>query len=155
PDGERLAEAEHELAAERDEFGTRWGEGVGGGAAAEVRGELAALSSGVERGESEAQRLQQRFQGLTEKVERLAAEAQRLREDIAGAESSLPQQRDAVIAAEGARANAESRLADAEAALRAADAERHAWSARADALALALDDARARAGVERLVGVDG
>jgi chromosome segregation protein len=154
PDGERLAEAEGDLAAERAEFETRWGEGSSG-AAAEVRGELAALSSGLERGESEAQRLQQRFQGLTEKVERLAAEAQRLREEIAGAESALPRLRDDVAVAEGRRVNAESQLAAAEAALRAADAERHAWSARADALALALDEARARAGVERLAGVEG
>src|SRR2546430_11553084 len=31
----------------------------------------------------------------------------------------------------------------------------HSWAARADALALALDEARARAGAERLAGVGG
>ena len=35
------------------------------------------------------------------------------------------------------------------------DAEQHRWSARAEALAQALDEARARAGAERLAGVDG
>ena len=54
-----------------------------------------------------------------------------------------------------ARAAAERQLAAAEERLRAADAERHSWSARADALALALDAARARAGAEHLAGVDG
>src|SRR5690606_16437565 len=36
-----------------------------------------------------------------------------------------------------------------------AQAERHTWAARAEALALALDQARARAGAERLAGVEG
>ena len=40
----------------------------------------------------------------------------------------------------------------AEDARRTADADRHTWVARAEALALALDDARARAGTERLAG---
>src|SRR5207237_3953260 len=41
-------------------------------------------------------------------------------------------------------------LADAGNGLRDAEAERRSWSARADALAMALDEARARAGAERL-----
>jgi chromosome segregation protein len=157
PDAERLAEAEADLAAERAEFENRWGEGapVASGAAAEVRGELAALSSGLDRGESEAERLRQRFQNLTEKAQRLAGEAQRLREEIAGAEAAIGPLGDEVTAADGARQAAESALAAAEAALRAADAERHSWAARADALALALDQARARAGAERLAGIEG
>src|SRR5690606_30151784 len=40
-------------------------------------------------------------------------------------------------------------------ASRLAEAERHTWTARADALALALDQARAAAGAERLAAVDG
>ncbi|MCU1483425.1 MAG: smc [Actinomycetia bacterium] len=157
PDGERLADAETDLAAERSEFEQRWGDGVpvASGAAAEVRGELSALQSGVERGESEAQRLQQRFQGLTEKAQRLAAEAQRLREDTANAEAAVGPLGDELRSAESSRQHAESALATAEATLKGADAERHSWAARADALALALDDARARAGADRLAGVDG
>jgi chromosome segregation protein len=46
-------------------------------------------------------------------------------------------------------------VAEADAALREADGERHAWTARAEALALALDEARSRAGAERLASVDG
>ena len=157
PDGERLAEAEGVLASERSEFELHWGDGVplASGAAAEVRGELAALSSGVERGESEADRLRSRLQGLTEKAERLAGEAQRLRQEIGAAESAVGPLGDEVASTEAARMAAESALAAAEAALRAADADRHSWAARADALALALDEARARAGAERLAGVDG
>ena len=40
-------------------------------------------------------------------------------------------------------------------ALRSAEHDQHAWTARAEALALALDEARARAGAERLAGVAG
>jgi chromosome segregation protein len=157
PDGERLAEAESVLAAERADFEVRWGEGVpqASGAAAEVRGELAALTSGVDRSESEAGRLRQRLAGLTEKAERLAGEAQRLRQELADAESAVDPLGDELAGAESARAAAEAALAGAEAALRTADADRHSWAARAEALALALDEARARAGAERLAGIDG
>jgi chromosome segregation protein len=157
PDGARLAEAESALAHERADFEVRWGEGLpqSTAAAAEVRGELAALSSGVDRSESEAGRLRQRLAGLTDKAERLAGEAQRLRQEIAGAESRVGPLTDDLAGAESARTAADAALAGAEAALRTADAERHSWAARADALALALDEARARAGAERLVGIDG
>ena len=157
PDGERLLEAESVLASEKAEFEQRWGEGapVASGAAAEVRGELAALTSGVDRSESEAGRLRQRLAGLTEKAERLAGEAQRLRQEIAEAEAAVGPLAEDLAAAERARHAAEVALTGAEASLRTADAERHTWAARADALALALDEARARAGAERLAGVDG
>src|SRR5205085_3199911 len=60
-----------------------------------------------------------------------------------------------VTAAMAAREGAEAALAAAEAELREADADRRAWAARADALALALDEARARAGSARLAEVGG
>ena len=46
-------------------------------------------------------------------------------------------------------------IAGAEEARRTADAERQRWSARAEALSEALDEARARAGARRLASVDG
>src|SRR5205823_4155245 len=110
---------------------------------------------GVDRSESEAGRLRQRLAGLTEKAERLAGEAQRLRQEIAEAEAAVGPLADDLAAAERARSTAEGALTGAEASLRTADAERHSWAARADALALALDEARARAGAERLAGVGG
>src|SRR5689334_9636596 len=60
PEAERLAEAEADLAAERANYEVRWGEGVPAptGAAAEVRGELTALQSGIERVDLESSRLQ-------------------------------------------------------------------------------------------------
>src|SRR5690606_6127153 len=80
---------------------------------------------------------------------------ERLRAEVAAAEEREAPLVERLAEAEAARVAAEARVAEADAALRAADGERHAWTARAEALALALDEARARAGAERLTGVDG
>ena len=53
------------------------------------------------------------------------------------------------------RQSAEAALEDAEGEWRSAQADQHAWTARAEALALGLDEARARAGAERLAKVSG
>src|SRR5205085_7435707 len=84
PEAERLAEAETDLAAERANYEVRWGEGVPAptGAAAEVRGELTALQSGIDRVDLESSRLQSRLAALTEKVQRLGTEARRRREEL-------------------------------------------------------------------------
>ena len=71
---------------------------------------------------------------------------------VAGAEDAAEA---AVAGAEEACAAVEEVVATAEEADRAAQAERAQWEAKVEALSLALDDARTRAGVERLAGVDG
>jgi chromosome segregation protein len=60
-----------------------------------------------------------------------------------------------LVGAERRRAEAEEAADAAAAALRAAEREHHSWAARGEALALALDEARARAGAERLAEVRG
>jgi chromosome segregation protein len=157
PDAERLAEAESVLAGERAEFTSRYGDGVPtpSGAAAEVRGELAALETAARRVDTEADRLRSRLATLTEKAERLAGEAQRLRQELAQAEADEPGLDRGLMVAEGERVAADHAVQAAEEALRAADGERRAWTARAEALAQALDAARARAGADRLAGVEG
>ncbi|HEX4866326.1 MAG TPA: chromosome segregation protein SMC [Acidimicrobiales bacterium] len=157
PAAEELARAERALADARASYEERWAEGVPApsGRAAEARGELAALRKGVERGEAELTRARSRLASLEDKLERLAAEATRLQGEAAEAEAAQGPLVERLRAAEEARAAAEVQVADAEAALRAADADRHAWSARAEALSLALDQARTRAGAERLASVDG
>jgi chromosome segregation protein len=157
PDADRLLDAEASLAEERADFEVRWGEGApaASGAAAEVRGELAALASTADRGETEAGRLRQRLGSLTDKAERLAGEAQALREAIAEAEGFGPTLDNGLMVAEGERIAADHALESAEAALRSAEGEQKAWQARADALSMALDDARTRAGADRVAGLDG
>jgi chromosome segregation protein len=157
PQAEELARAEGALAEARTTYEQQWAEGVPApsGRAAEARGELAALRSGVERGAAELARSRARLATLEEKLERLAAEAGRLRTEAGEAEAAEGPLVERLQEAEHARAGAEAQVAEAESALRAADADRHAWTARAEALSLALDQARSRAGAERLASVSG
>ncbi|WP_334144002.1 chromosome segregation protein SMC [Rhabdothermincola sp.] len=152
-----LAEAEAALAAERAAFEQEWGDGVPApsGQAAEVRGELAALRAAVERAEADHARVQARLAALDDKQERLGAEAERLRAELAGAEQAELPLVESLDAAERARVEREASVAAAEDARRDAESELHAWQARAEALALALDEARSKAGAERLAGIDG
>ncbi|MCU1461003.1 MAG: smc, partial [Acidimicrobiales bacterium] len=161
PQAGELAEAEGELAAERAAFDGEWGAdgdlstGGASGAAAEVRGELAAVRTGVERGRTEVARLESRRSALAQKGALLAAEAERLRTQIAEAQAA----EEGLVPEVDAAATDATRLrdaqAEAEAVLREAEAEHRSWTARSEALAMALDEARARAGAERLAGVDG
>ncbi|MET0825956.1 MAG: AAA family ATPase, partial [Acidimicrobiales bacterium] len=125
------------------------------GRAAEARGELVARRGGIERDTSELNRLESRLAELAATAERLDADAEHRRlelERIVEAERPLI---DALEEAEHARSRVEHDLSRAEDALRRADAERHRWSARSEALALALEDARSRSGADHLTSVDG
>ena len=157
PQQEELTQAQTALTSARTSFDQDWSDGVQvpTGRAAEGRGELAALRSGVERGEEELSRATGRLAALEEKLARLAAEATRLRSEAESSERVEGPLVERLAAAERQRAAAEQQVADAEAVLRAADGDRHAWTARAEALSLALDQARSRAGAERLASVDG
>lgn len=157
PQLEALAEAEAALAAERAAFEQEWGDGVPApsGQAAEVRGELAALRAAVERAEAEQARVRARLAALDDKQRRLGAEADRLRAELAEAERAELPLVESLDAAERQRGDREARSAAAEEAHRAAESELHAWRARAEALALALDEARSKAGTERLAGIEG
>ena len=159
PMADEVAEAEAGLARERDDFAEQWGDdstgAQPGGEAAEVRGELAALRSSLERGRTEGSRLDGRLAALAQKDERLAQDEARHRDEELAARDAEPGLVATVDATAARRATTEQTLADAEAAQRAADAERQEWTARADALSMALDEVRARAGAERLADVDG
>lgn len=154
---EQVLAAEAALAAEREQFEQQWAAGVvaPSGQAAEVRGELSALRASVERGDAEAARVRSRLAALTDKADRLAAEATRLRGEVAAADAARADLLGTAAEATRRREAAELARRDADDQLRRAEAEQHAWAARAEALALALDQARARAGTERLAGVDG
>ncbi|MEY2454183.1 MAG: chromosome segregation protein [Acidimicrobiaceae bacterium] len=157
PDVDALARSERDLLVEREAFEARWAEGVmpPSSRAAEVRGELSALRSGVERGAGEITRVRQRLDALEQKAARLAEESDRLGREIAEAEEAESGLAAVFASAEAAHLAAVDIALVAEEARRSADAERHTWVARADALAQALDDARARAGAARLSEIDG
>ena len=157
PQGEALAAAEQALEEARERYELQWADGVAApsGRASEVRGELAALRQGVQRGEGEQARMQARIDVLTDKSARLAEDADRLRLEIGAAEQAELPLVESLDGAEQWRADAEAALAEAEAAHRTAESDHHSWLARVDALDLALDEARSRAGAERLADIDG
>ena len=157
PTADRLTAAERSLAADRETFAAEWADGVDApsGRAAEVRGELFAMRAAVERGRAEADRASARLVALSDKVLRLTGESERRQAEVAAAEAAAGPLAEQLAAAEttGTRANAA--LVEAEDAFRAAETERHAWTARVEALTLALEESRAGAGAERLAGIDG
>ena len=152
-----LEALEAELAVLRSDFAEEWGDGVPAptGEASGVRGELAALRSAIDRTGADRERLALRQSSLAERVERLAGEGSVASDALEQAQGEGPTLDSQVQNAAAARAAAEAALAAAEVAATDAETAASAWSARADALSLALDEARQRAGAERLAGLDG
>jgi chromosome segregation protein len=157
PQAEALHEAEAALAAARERFEQDWADGVvaPSGHAAEVRGELAALRSSALRAENERNRVQTRLAGLGETSAAAADEVARLGRELAEAEAARPPLAHAVDQARQARGEAEAALAALDEEVGEAQAEHRSWIARVDALSLALDQARSKAGAERLAAVEG
>ena len=121
-----------------------------------MRGELRSIRNAVERSESELRRATTDGEALRARLDQLAAEADRLRADCASAESvetplvaevEAGRDRRGVWPRSPSSAVTHARHDASEAASRA--------NARVEALQLALDAAHARAGAERLAGVDG
>jgi len=152
-----LAGAEERLAADWSGFEQEWGEGVPApaGEAAAMRSELSALRAARERSDNDREQLDRRRSAMQDRLDRLTAEAEAAVAAHAAAEESAPGARERLVAATTALQAAESALADAEQQARDGDAAHSAWTARVEALTLALDEARQRAGAQRLAGLDG
>jgi chromosome segregation protein len=123
--------------------------------AAEVRGELQAVRRAAQQAEQELARLAQRTVSATERITRAGEQMAAHR-----AELELLQGREEQLVAEVERVSVESaalaeQVAEVDQKLADALPEAARWSARADALTMALDAAHARAGAERLAGIDG
>ncbi|MFQ5557479.1 MAG: hypothetical protein ACE5GB_08250, partial [Acidimicrobiales bacterium] len=157
PEITRLVEAEARLVADRAHFEHEWGEGppVPPARAAEARGELGALRAAIDRGESEARRLSARIGDLTSLRHQLETPEEERRAELGVLHHEEEPLVLALETAETARDTARDSLATARSALAQAESEHLAWVARAEALTLALDDARARAGARHLVDVEG
>src|SRR5699024_7500565 len=87
--------------------------------------------------------------------DRAAAEVQRAVTELSNAERDEAGFPGRIAAAEEERRAMEGELEAAEAELRDAQADENRWRARSEALALALDQARAAAGAERLADIEG
>ncbi len=160
----QAADADHDIQVSETELARRWlsfeeewGEGVPAstGEASAQRSEKSALESAITRGEDDREELLRRKEAIRQRLDRLAAA-------LAVAESGKAEQSAAVPEL---RASADQHASDSVAAevslsaaaenARAAGAEHSGWQARVEALTLALDEARHRAGADRLADVDG
>jgi chromosome segregation protein len=161
PEVEALAEHEADLAAERNavtsepEPVAEVGRAEAATTAAEVRGELRTLRAAHERAVTEHQRLAPRLEDLRRRAERIAIDGEARRtecEQLEANESALVAR---VDAAQRRRIAADAEVEAAAASQREAQAELARWQTRADALAQALDSARAQAGAEQVAAIDG
>ncbi len=166
-----LDDTDERLNADRNDHEERWtvaepetGEsGESGPSAAGVRRELAAAQQAVDRARAEQRRVDDRARSLAVRGERTHADYQRAEgelerlntevERISASTADASQSPRAISAAQLVAADAA--LAVAEDRARSAEGEGRAWTARRDALAAALDEAHARAGAQRLAGLDG
>ena len=159
PEGLVLANDEAAFEGERTEAATLF-DGITSSAsaataAAEVRGELRTLRAALESTEVEHRRVVTRRDALGERDARLETEVENLRNELTRAQeaeeplvSEVAEAESARMAAEAAHEAAVAGRADAASALAR-------WQARVEALQLALDSARARAGAEKLRDVSG
>ncbi|MBI4883757.1 MAG: chromosome segregation protein SMC [Actinobacteria bacterium] len=124
-------------------------------AAAEVRGELRSMRSSLERAEVELRRHRTRLEALQQRAVRLDSESERLRLECDAAQQTEAELVDDVAAAEARRLSADAAYEAAVAGRQDAANEVSRWKARAEALHLALESARSRAGADHLAKVDG
>ncbi|HEX2784141.1 MAG TPA: chromosome segregation protein SMC [Ilumatobacteraceae bacterium] len=123
-------------------------------AAAEVRGELRSLRGGADRAAAELERFRTRYEMLRDRIGRLDADAESRRVDCEQAQVVEAGLVTDLEAAEARRRAAEVAHEAAAAARQASADDVSRWGARAEALNLALEGARARAGSAHLAGVE-
>ena len=124
-------------------------------AAAEVRGELRSVRTSLERARSERARADDRVARVRRQIDELLAEIERHRAECATSTETEEPLVAELEHAESAHAVATANKVEATDAHRAAADGVSRLRARVEALQMALDAARARAGAERLSGLDG
>jgi len=158
PEADELTAAEAELERDQAAF-TAQRPGGGGhdaaGRAAEVRGELGALRSTVQRGTAEEERLSARIGALDSDLADSEGRLGELQSGIASATEAEEGLVAALDAATAALEQVDSDVAAADGARNEARHELQSWRARAEALRLAIDDARSRSGLDELRDVGG
>jgi len=153
----RVAEAEAELANQRDIFDQSWGQQIDNVAdeIAKVRGELSAHTRNRQVLEAERSRLAAKSEELKTTMGATGPEADEIRQKMGQIEA---READLVARLEVVEAQRIDVTERHEAATTKLDASREAratWRARVEALTLALDEIRARSGAELLDDIDG
>jgi len=157
PQAADVEEAERVVRGDREHFAASL-DAEGPNAADElmaVRRELAARREALARAENELARAETRLTSLRDRLALIATERSSVGDDLLRAETHAPGLDDAATAAVHARVEAERALRTAEEDWRFTEGDAGRWRARAEALGLALEAARAKAGAERLRDVDG
>jgi len=157
PKSETLSALEEKLNEERTIFDQKWGDGipVSEGLASEVRGELSVLRSSVQELKSEHSRVTDRLSVLDASFMRLDTEAKKLRELLSEGDVVEEPLIAEVVEMESQAGRSVTDREQAWERLVAAEADLRTIRARVEALALALDEARSRAGVNHLADIEG
>ena len=169
-----LAEAETTAAALRDDLVTRKADekqlagdraaleeqaaqasSAPGNEAAEARGELAALQGAVNTGAREEERIRTRLDQLEQRHATLDSRIAEQRTELEALRAQHARVSAELTEAEQARTAAQEALDTETASHSEAEATQQRWLARAEALTLALHEARFRAGAERVAHVSG
>ena len=159
-DRRELAELQERLEADRGGFEAEFGDVPLLGAdevneAASARGELSALRSTIAVGESERDRLAQRLQGSEARIQQLADRADELRGEQVRSEAETAGLRQEHEEAEGAHGSAAAALDGAVEARATAEGDLRHWTARREALAMALEESARPVPEEALAAADG
>jgi chromosome segregation protein len=124
-------------------------------AIAEVRGELRSRQAAAERADADLRRSTERVAALTRRLDELVQEADEARHDCNAVELIETPLVEEIARAKARREEAEAEVESVERAHQDARERASSWTARVEALQLALDAAHARAGAERLAGTPG
>ncbi|MYB28901.1 MAG: chromosome segregation protein SMC [Acidimicrobiaceae bacterium] len=156
----RLEHLQERLEDDRAAFGDQWGDVVGfdvgvSSEAAEARGELSALQTTIEHSRSEQHRLTQRLEESERRLQGLAGRVDDRRDELDRSNQRIAVQRAEFTGAEAARADASHALEGAVAARAEAEGELRHWTARREALAMALEEAARGVPVDVQAATDG
>ncbi len=140
-----LAQMQERLEADRSAFDVEWGDAASLGAreaseAAAATGELSALRSAIALNESERSRLAQRLQDSEERTVEVAGRVDQLRGELVRSESEVAGFRGEHEEAGRAHEEAAAALEAAVEGRTAAEGDQRHWTARREALAMALEE---------------
>ena len=159
-DRSELAQMQEHLEADRSAFGVEWGD-LGSLAAQEVSeaaaaaGELSALRSAITLNESERSRLARRLQDSEDRTAEVVGRADQLRGELGRSESEIAGLREEHEEAERAHEAAAAALEAAVESRTAAEGDLRHWTARREALAMALEESAKPVPGEVLAASDG
>ncbi len=156
----RLEHSQERLDTDRAAFEAQWGGVSGFGAdvvseAAEARGELSALQSTIGLNESERHRLTQRLEESERRLQDLVGRVDHHRHELGRCSNEIATFRAQSAVAEAARADAAVALESAVEARSAAEGDLRHWTARSEALVMALDESARPMPVDAQAAADG